>query len=913
MTKTRKIIFGSLFGLAGISATTVPLIFKYSANQSLFNFNKTNNNFESFTNKTSFSFDSIIQSINEAKNIFNEGNNNLVETKKETQNILNNLKINQISLLKQNEELTVISNEIEKISIDPVSYLSELSLAELNTETLAQYKEKMTLKLNYLFDLYQNAHHNLVKANSVLENKTLDGYIEKLKLMLVSIKNYQEQNLNLDLDSDLAVETLSNNISNLQTELVNFNNIANVIKLRTYNAILFYKNYNNIFAHNLSLKIEFIEQYLQQANVIDKTYNQLIDGLNQTNERYNQIISSSIIDNNAKMQFINSMFNLYNQKYHLVYNQVLKVLNHMLNLPNLPAATKAIINEKLNIINNNSKTQVNAQLSYRLFNQTIEKTSDLILIILSFYNQVITSNIDLNANQILAINNINELTNLNEQIEVVNSNLIQTQNQIASIRNELAEINNQLETTKAESNLIINKTSEEFLTNEIKISSLVARKLELSDNLSHLLIDEKRHKNEKITLNKQFKEKESKSIQSFKDNQNKNFILKSLFWQISYLLINFNYQNNLISSYEVEIGKLVGLNFNSNNTSISDISQDVEKLDYKTKLNNEIINQLNLQKAENDKHRKLLENQISGFEVEKEYLRSKIRSLNQEIEAENQLIKAYNAKIDELNTNIGTLNNRIDQYNSKIRTLETDIQNYEVEIANLNNQISDLNTDKNNLFAKLNKSSELNSNLRLDNAALKDKIIDIEKLNITLVALNKKFNNDINNLNNENSKLQATIDEMHKKHQDEIKKLNEKAENLSKEKQDLINDIETSIAVQLTFGNIIQNAHNIIQKALTLLESIKEIYYSNDEKIVVPTKTESLSGGYGIKTVNDYDGLLQNINKYYDKNKASINSINENLKNEVYAKIKDTITVLKSFKIDENLKRKIDELNNNIP
>ena len=383
-------------------------------------------------------------------------------------------------------------------------------------------------------------------------------------------------------------------------------------------------------------------------------------------------------------------------------------------------------------------------------------------------------------------------------------------------------------------------------------------------------------------------------------------------------------------------------NQNENIKVCQDLTECLNEAGKQIKEKDEIINELKNKIEINDKDINDLKNMINKFNEEKENDKknndNKINELKENINNLNNKIKELNNELNIKEKNINELNKEKtaqlknnENYEKKIMQLKEEINKAKEEIKS-NPKIKKLQEEKNNLKNKLDlieKEKGEQNNLINENNILKNQIKLLEKNYNNITTKNKellaqinqrnkpytelKDANEINNLRQENKKLNERLSslEKHKKEENRLKteiKFKEKTqEEFETEFHKIIQDNDEKIKEIKNLKKQLDNINRENNRNKNIIDNLrKEI--SDKNKIINDNKNRynnNYSPIYNNNTNSNQSRIDNNYNKYMPdrRYKNELTTKENNEKDKEIERLKKEIQA-KNKLIEENNKNK---------
>ena len=628
----------------------------------------------------------IIEKLNSELLIQNKNNENL---KNKIQRIEKNLKQNESSLNKKNEELIQVSNEnIQKFNdlknennnlIKKVNELNNILLTkEKDIQTNYINNEKNNNMIKTLREDIENKETELIKSNNIKndlnsQNKQIPLLKKKIDELEKINNMYKEENIQLKEEQEKMIyekeeleNKLSQKIKECSKDKIHENNIINL----NFKFENLYKEFQNILSEN-------------------KTLTEKCRSMRSDNDTFTQIFTTELKNflNFLESQNISTKIGLkmpisslpsylganlgkgYELKYEIMIKcisqlkeKILEMLNSILNKVN-------VINEENTNLDEKNKNLINEQDNLKKDNQILKDKLNMT------YQELYStkSNYDSlnNEHQNLKINynniktNLDNITKQNEKLSNEYNNLISSiqdklfQTKVTSSNinlnlnlpkkgNTARNSNNSKKKTKSENSYIDFNINNDLIN---KISSLINLNNEMSKKLSETnnqnieykakfnkLMNENNDLKNKLTYNDQSMTEQITELQNSKENELSKQ-KKILYDKIKSLTNLLEESNRLIKAYEVEVTQLKNKN---------------SKLEYNLKMLTDSHSQLE----------KIVNNNTSGLKTELEMKEQNNNELLKEIEIKDLHIKSLEKllgaqnPLDNSSLNINLYNNK---------------------------------------------------------------------------------------------------------------------------------------------------------------------------------------------------------------------------------------------------------------
>jgi len=779
--------------------------------------------------------------------------------------------------ISENKSMIMVNmeNNIKNLKDDINNYKQKLKALE-ETEILNDKKLKaMKLDLKQSESDIKEYLSQIQQKNEEIFN--LEEKIKELLPFIEKAKNIDNMNIEIN-EKNQTINFLLSQIDDLKN---NFN-----IKSKNYEDELNkMKNEKNILEQNLEESVKKIEEFQSKMNDIQSENNILINDINKKEEEYSKLLEQKIESENK----CNVQFDEQEKKFNEIQNNV-EILNKENDeLKNKIAECVDISSNQLKSLNDSViKSSVKMESLMNVYN-------DHIIILKQRFENILN---DLNIIVSMQGNNPGILNEkFDKVIKSINSNI--------DLINKCAENEALIKNFKSETKGL--KANLENCKNKIKILEDENEELNKNLNVQKLRMKIKPQDENKI------EEGYNKLVNKMKD----------------YLSVTqLNIQNsNLFSENEKQKAQIKYLT--ENNLILSERHSNLEKLI--TELKAEIENKTNTMNKDNKHHKgqiKILMDQLTRiketwtpYEKKLEYinhiedLEKNIKELKNEInrkkdminnlknqkeEMQQKILKNDSEVNSETNSVISSNNNIISNNNKEIQNLKNENLKKIKEIKDLKKNIEKLNNDKQNLIEK-NKVNKIDINR-------KDDIINDLKIKIN----NLKNDNDKLNMNT-NDEQQKLIEELKKKEKiiltmkknlDNMKKdfqaYQEEVEINIKNKQKLKKKSNEIISKEIEDKQIIINRMSACLRLI--LKDLSKRFQTEKNKINLrgmnnTVKEEMLKLGLDEENVGDFIGKDEKIDKTTEQIDILLND-NKKFSTE------------KAFKLYNNLLENIKELEN---
>ena len=858
----------------------------------------------------------------------------LFSIKNENKEIIINLRKELSALQKHNDEI-MQENILMKKLLEKNKKEKEISESTINTScigggNIAENKSMIMINMeNNIKNLKDdiNNYKQKIKAleeTEILNDKKLKAMKLDLKQSESDIKEYLSQlqtkndeifNLEQKIKELLPLIEKAKNIDNMNIEINEKNQTINFllsqiddlknnfnIKSKNYEDELNkIKNEKNILEQNLDESIKKIEEFQSKMNDIQSENNILINDLNKKEEEYSKLLEEKIESENK----CNVQFEEQEKKFNEIQNNV------------------EILNKENDSLKNKIAECVDASSNQlKSLNDSVIKSSVKMESLMNVYNDHIIllkqrfENILNDLNIIVSMQGNNPGL-LNEKFDKVIKN-----------------INTNID--------LVNKCAE----NEALIKNFKAETKTLKSNLENCKNKIKNLEDENEELNKNLNiQKLRMKIKPQDENKIEEGYIKLVNKMKDYLSVTqLNIQNsNLFSENEKQKAQIKYLT--ENNLILTERHSNLEKI--VTDLKSEIENKTNTMNKDNKYHKgqiKTLMDQLTRIKETWTPYEKKLEYINH---------------IEDLEKNIKELKNEINRKKDMIINLKT--QKEEMQQKMIKND-SESNSESNSVISFTNNNKEI-QNLKSENLKkikeIKDLKKSIEKLNnekqnlveknkVNKIDINRKDDiiNDlkikINNLKNDNDKLNINTNDEQQKLIDELKKkekiiltMKKNLDNMKKEfqafQEEMIikNQEKIKIKQNEIISKEIEEKQIIINRMSACLRLIlKDLSKRNEtEKNKInlrgmnnTVKEEMLKLGLDEENVGDFIGkdekvdktseqidILLNDNKKFSTEKAFklYNNLLENLRELENENIKNTEFSFDNFKRSGNISNNI--------
>ncbi|XP_040563972.1 uncharacterized protein [Lepeophtheirus salmonis] len=393
---------------------------------------------------------------------------------------------------------------------------------------------------------------------------------------------------------------------------------------------------------------------------------------------------------------------------------------------------------------------------------------------------------------------------------------------------------------------------------------LQSKTAEISDELAKSDLLEKELVSLKKSLeeaNLEIKEKE-KEIQEFKasDMQEKITVMSQ---ELESLNSDIAKKKEKVSGYELEVEDLHS-KLKKKDVEINELTEKFDNVNEEKKLLREksdgLLKELKESEIEKAKLSSDIESCTDECDLKLNELRLKIQELNQEKESilskltqiEEELTKSR----DDAEKEIETLNDTLNEKNKMIKSLNETSESFKMELEALTEKhsiilnenencaikIDSLNSqlfDHQNIISELNlkinsHEQEINvskkAEVEFEQAQKLEKYGEIESLKLELENQSKDFNNQIFNLESENTSLKNSfesikkekneIEILHKKFSLELTSLNSHIDQLQKEKGELLDSLNTNM--DSSVANNKDGAYKSLEDSIEDLKAYKD-------------------------------------------------------------------------------------------
>jgi chromosome segregation ATPase len=694
--------------------------------------------------------------------------------------------------------------------------------------------------------------------------KELLPLIEKAKNidnMYIEI-NEKNQTINFLLSQ---IEELKNNF-NIKSQ--NFDDEIN--KLR---------NEKNVLEQNLEDNGKKLEEYQSKMNDIQSENNILIRDLNKKEEEYSKLLEEKIeIENNCNVQFEEQ-----EKKFKEIQNNVESLNKENEDLKNKLADCIDISTNQFKTLNDSViKSSVKMESLMNVYNEHINILKQRFENILNDLNIIVSMQGNnpgiLNEKFDKIIKSINANIDLINKYSESESLIKNFKSEVKSLKANLESAKNKIKTLEEENNEL-NKT--------LNIQKLRMKIKQLDENKIDIAYD--------------------KLVNKMKD----------------YLSITqLNIQNsNLFSENEKQKAQIKYLT--ENNLILNERHSNLEKL--VNDLKSEIENKSNTMNKDNKYHKgqiKILMDQLTRiketwtpYEKKLEYinhiedLEKTIKELKNEInrkkdmiinlknqkeEMQQKILKNESDTNSESNSSMSINTNIISSNNKEIQNLKSENLKKIKEIKELKKSLEKLNIDKQNLIEKnkvnkidINRKDEIINNLKVKINNLKN---DNDKLNVSTNDEQQKLLEELNKKEKAISTMKKNLDNLKKELQIYQEEKNINNENKKKSKEITSKEVEEK--------QIIINRMSACLRLI--LKDLSKKYETEKNKINLrgmnnTVKEEMMKLGLDEENVGDFIGKDENINKTSEQIDILLNDIKK-------------FNTEKAFKLYNNLFESIKEL-----
>ena len=391
-----------------------------------------------------------------------------------------------------------------------------------------------------------------------------------------------------------------------------------------------------------------------------------------------------------------------------------------------------------NLFNNNNNNN-------DLFSKNLNSCNSAVLINYDNNDQQYNNNINYNNNGQQYNNNVEQYNNNNIQQQYNNSNNYQQYNNNSN--NEQQYINNNNQQYNNNNNQYNNNNNQQYINNNINNSynnstSLSSKFNNISYNMSNDNINNNYLENSNNSIN------ESQIPENLNYNRNNN-----------------NNNENLNSSrrYDLNLTNESTYNYSNNNKRIRNYSNSVDA--YNNRLF-DINDQLNRYNEEQE----ILKGQeeIDKIENELKNIRQKrVDTLNKKLSELQKLQRISNLSENNLDRNIKQNNKKLNDDINRIKYTLNNNYNHGNYSRRVNNSYDF--KDKSNFLKE-----EINSNLTNDKLCMDELIQEVNRLKLSQIEANKKFQKKMDDLAKQNENIQKVNEKMINKIKDMKHILNEK-------------------------------------------------------------------------------------------------------------------------------------------
>ena len=795
--------------------------------------------------------DELLQENIKMKNIIER--NNKKEKEKERENILdstvNTSYIGGERVITENKSMILynMENNIKNLKDDLNMYKKKIKEME-NNEILNDKKLK-AMKL----DLKQSESD--IKQY-LIQLKEKDNEINSLEKKIKEFIPIIEKSKNVD-NLNIEINEKNQTINFLLSQLEDYKRNLNIKSQNFEEQINNFKNENNLISQKLEQnKIEGEkkrEEFQSKLKDLQSENSILINDLNKKEEEYSKLLEEKIeLENKCNVQFDEQ-----EKKFDEIQKNVQELNNENEDLKMKIAECAEISGNQFQSLNDSViKSSVKIESLMNVYNNHINLLKQRFENILNDLNIIVSM-------QSNNPNTINE--KFNNVIKAIKTNLdlvnkmAESESLIKNFRTEVKTLKNNLDTSKSKIKFLEQENEE--LNNTLNVQKLRMKIKPFENNK----IDGAYSK--LVNKMKDYLSITQLNIQNsnlFSENENQKA-------QIKYLSEN----NNILKERNANLEKLVeDLKIDVENKS-NIITKDAKY--YKSQIKS-LMDQLTRikdtwtpyeKKMEYLNHIEELEKNIKELKNEINRKKDMISNLKSQNEEKQQKIYKYDLESNN-DTNSVISNNLYNSNNKEIQNLKNENLKKIKEIKELKKNIDKLNTDKQTLMEK-NKVNKIDINR-------KDDIINDLK-------------SKINNLKNDNDKLNTTSIDEQQKLAEEIKKKDKAITTLKRNNETLKKELQ-----------LYQNNNNIENNN-------KKIATTSNELILKDKQIEEKEN-----TINKMSTclrlILKDLSKKYEteKNKINLKGINNTVKEEMMKLGLDEENVGEFIGNDENINKTSEQI-----
>ena len=847
----------------------------------------------------------------------------LFSIKNENKEIIINLRKELSALQKHNDEIIQenikMKNLLEKNKKEKENLDSTVNTSYMGGN-IAENKSMIMLNMeNNIKNLKDDINNYKQKIKELEENEIInDKKLKAMKLDLKQsesdIKNYlvqleQKNNEIFDLEQkikeliplieksksidNMSVEINEKNktINFLLSQLEDFKNNFNIKSQNFENEINNVKNEKNILEQKLEENKadtgKKIDEYQSKLNDIQSENNILINDLNKKEEEYSKLLEDKIeLENKCNIQFEEQ-----EKKFAEIQNNVEELNKENEDLKNKLAESVDISSNQLKLLNDSViKSSIKMESLMNVYNDHIIILKQRFESILNDMNILV--GIQGNDPKILDEKFDKIIKSINSKIDLINK-YAESEALIKNFKTDVKNLKNNLESAK---NKIKNLEQENDELNKMLNIQKLRMKIKVNEEQDDKIIIAY---DKLVNVMKDYLTITQLNIQNsnlFSENEKQKA-------EIKYLIEN----NSILTERHANLEKLINDLKAELETKSNTLNKDnkYHKNQIKT-----LMDQLTRiketwtpyeKKMEYINHIEDLEKNIKDLKNEINRKKELINTLKNQIEEKQQKISKYDSELNsDTNSVMSSNNSLINANNKEIQNLKSDNLKKLKEIKELKKSIEKLSNDKQNLIEK-NKVNKIDINR-------KDSIINDLKIKI-------------NNLKNDNDKLNIDTNDEQQKMIEELKKkekaillMKKNIENMKKEIQiyqeennERIKNNELIKSNEIMSKEIIiENKQMLINKMSAclklILKDLSKRYATEKNKINLKNinnsvKEEMAKLGLDEENVGDFLGKDENINKTSEQIDLLLNDLNK-------------FSTEKAFKLYNTLLENLKELEN---
>ncbi|VEU70386.1 hypothetical protein [Mycoplasmopsis glycophila] len=902
----------------------------YTEKLTSFNTISTNNyhDFVKFIKAFFETFEEQVLKINAALNIFLQNLNakfNILKEEIQSFKTIKEMDFHSIEILKK--YLAQNSNLIALLKHDSDFIDEKMKATNLSNQDKELIYKTYLFAYSKKFSIFVEGIHTLL--NSVLEIEGIS--LEKSKLVTKTIKDISALKLQNKIYFDIANKPFE--------KILNITDISSLFKVI---ADVNYKVLSNVF--------ELINMFIIEIEQ-DKT---LKDNIFRTlNEVSNKLGSWTLRKEKLKIQ------------KQMLVNKI-KENSALLNTESLSNSDKENIRSKIKVFEKEKQKLELAynemQLNFKFIQNEYDEASKQGMNILKKWNDnlVILKYLNYSLSSIFgeSNNNIQLIKDLKNQIlSITNENkeVIKSYDEARNEHNRKIEIlNNEIDNLKLKNELQIEKNNEynaKITKLNSKMSELSLIKRNLSANVFLLTKELEKKKleleNSEANLternaliakleNKIEEEKNKLSLvegELTKINNEKNDLLVELTKlekTNSDLILKIDH---LTSDKENLINKLTELE-SSNNKKISNLNTTISRISAENRSLEENINKIN---AELERSNLELDNKTKSIENLKAELIELENKTNLEIETKTrekeELQKALtkseealkklkeehlsyslenNKERDDLKLLLDARKREIVDITSRLNEKDKEIEYSRTYIQSLSEVNEKLSNEKISLTEKLQIATKALETAKKREKDLENKLVLLRnQLDDQILKYNKLSDQTNYGFINENKKrrdLEKEINNLKKELLKQNEKNKKELDNLIREKNELISEIESLKIKELAYAKLVMKANTIIKKAIGILQTYRSWTEDNRIRVNVPEMPYDIeleSNGYVRRRVprpGQYASMLRKLlDEIMEKNVVFYKNNGE----EVFA---EALKVLKEWELPAELENEINNL-----